>query len=180
MLHVIGYRQIVCVESFTTGALPLRTELRVLENMPAYNKPEIKIDRWVSCLLALRLRQIEQTFETYDEFAEKSGLSKGTLFLLRYAKGNPTLHTLTTLADGFGISVWNLVGIRDDLVKDSVESFGLSFGKVKEVVRRAQAKDAETGRTSKKDGAPPVPRRRRVTPPLHGVSDVPKSGRRPA
>lgn len=141
--------------------------------MPAYKRTDVKVDRWVSCILALRLRQIEQTFASYDEFAEKSGLSKGTLFLLRYAKGNPTLHTLTTLADAFNVSVWNLVGIRDESVKDDVESFGLSFGKVKEVVRRAQAKDAEAG-PEKKRGTP-VPRKRREARPLHGVSDVPKA-----
>uniref|UniRef100_A0A9E7ZTI9 Helix-turn-helix domain-containing protein n=1 Tax=Bosea sp. NBC_00436 TaxID=2969620 RepID=A0A9E7ZTI9_9HYPH len=77
-------------------------------------------------MLALRLRQIERSFPSYSAFAEKSGISRRTLVLLRNGKGNPSFKTLLTLAESFEVSVWNLLGIRDETVSSGAESCGLS------------------------------------------------------
>ena len=92
-----------------------------------YKKRERSDDPWLSSVLALRLRQIERTYPSHEEFVKASRLSRSTLLLLRYGRGNPSLKTLTTLADSFGVSVWSLLGIREESVKGDVESFGLRY-----------------------------------------------------
>ena len=99
--------------------------------MPAnYKKRSATADRWLSCLLALRLRQIERTFPDYGSFVAASGLSKGTMLLLRYARGNPTFRTLSTMARGFGIPVWSLLAIREETVRAEVEAHNLPYDRV--------------------------------------------------
>lgn len=82
--------------------------------------------RWLSSVIALRLRQIERNFPSYSVFAEKAGIPRQTLELLRNGKGNPSFETLLTLAHSFEISVWSLLGIRDETARLGAESFGLS------------------------------------------------------
>ncbi len=93
--------------------------------MPGRMSADTK-DRWLNSVLALRLRQIERSFPSYSAFAEKSGISRRTLALLRNGKGNPSFKTLLTLAESFEVSVWNLLGIRDETVSSGAESYGLS------------------------------------------------------
>lgn len=116
----------------------------------------VPIDHWLCCLLALRLRQIERTFPDYASFAEKSGMSRGTLQQLRYARGNPTFKTLTALSQAFGVSIWSLLAIREDIVRDEVESFGLPYDRVVELLEE----DIAAGRYRDEETAniiPPVP-----------------------
>lgn len=119
----------------------------------------VPIDHWLSCLLALRLRQIEKTFPDYASFIEKSGLSKGTLQQLRYARGNPTFKTLTTLSQAFGVSIWSLLAIRDGDVREGVESHGLPYDRVVELLEE----DIAAGRYRDEEAAniiPPEPPRK--------------------
>lgn len=128
--------------------------------MPAhYKKNSVAIDHWLSCVLALRLRQIERTFPSYSSFVEKSGISRGTLQQLRYARGNPTFQTLTALSQAFGVSVWSLLAIREENVRDEVESFGLPYDRVVELLEE----DIAAGRYRDDETAniiPPVPERK--------------------
>lgn len=87
--------------------------------------------RWLSSVLALRLRQIERNFPSYSAFAAKAGISRQTLGLLRNGKGNPSFKTLLTLAHSFEISVWSLLGVRDETARLGAESFGLSADDLK-------------------------------------------------
>lgn len=89
---------------------------------------------WLSSVLALRLRQIERNFPTYSAFVAKAGISHKTLGLLRNGKGNPSFKTLIALAESFEISVWSLLGIRDESAKLGAESFGFSAEDVQDVV----------------------------------------------
>lgn len=107
-----------------------------------YKKRERRDDPWLSSVLALRLRQIERTYPSQEEFVKASRLSRSTLLLLRYGRGNPTLKTLSTLADAFGVSVWSLLGIREDRVKDDVESFGLPYDGIFELLNKEIGADA--------------------------------------
>ena len=103
-------------------------------NRSRYRKNATPVDRWLSCVLALRLRQIEQQFESYSEFADKSGLSRGTLLNLRYGRGNPTFKTLSALAEAYQVSVWSLLALPDDLVKEGFESYGLKYDGLEEML----------------------------------------------
>ena len=91
-------------------------------------------DRWLNSVLALRLRQIERSFPSYSAFAEKSGISRRTLALLRNGKGNPSFATLLTLAASYEVSVWSLLGIRDETARLGAETFGLSAEDVHDLV----------------------------------------------
>jgi transcriptional regulator with XRE-family HTH domain len=90
--------------------------------------------QWLSSVLALRLRQIERNFPTYSAFVTKAGISPKTLGLLRDGKGNPSFKTLLTLAESFEISVWSLLGIRDETARLGAESFGVSAEDVQDLV----------------------------------------------
>jgi transcriptional regulator with XRE-family HTH domain len=118
-----------------------------------YKKRERRDDPWLSSVLALRLRQIERTYPSQEEFVKASRLSRSTLLLLRYGRGNPTLKTLSTLADAFGVSVWSLLGIREDRVKDDVESFGLPYDGIFELLSKEIGADAPTPQPSRKEEA---------------------------
>ena len=76
----------------------------------------------------------------------KCGVSLGTLSALRSGHGNATLQTLETLARNLGISVWTLLGIQDDVVKGSLERFGLEYSEIEGrlIARAAAQKDLDT------------------------------------
>lgn len=87
---------------------------------------------WLRTILALRLIQESAKFANYSEFAEKAGLSRGTLYKLRSGQANPTLETLEVLAKNLGISVWELLAIRDENRKAEIESFGLCYAEIQQ------------------------------------------------
>lgn len=118
-----------------------------------YKKRERSDDPWLSSVLALRLRQIERTYPSQEEFVKASRLSRSTLLLLRYGRGNPTLKTLKTLADAFGVSIWSLLGIREDRVKDDVESFGLPYDGIFELLNKEIGADTPPSQPPRKQGA---------------------------
>ena len=114
-----------------------------------YKKRERSDDPWLSSVLALRLRQIERTYPSHEEFVKASRLSRSTLLLVRYGRGNPSLKTLTTLADSFGVSVWSLLGIREESVKDDVESFGLPYDGIFEQLSKEIGAEAPASQPSR-------------------------------
>lgn len=107
-------------------------------------------DPRLSVILALRLRQIERTYPTQAAFIRASRLSRSTLLLLRYGRGNPTLKTLTTLAHGLDISVWSLLGIREEHVREDIESFGLSLDSIVELLASEIDADAPIAQPGQK------------------------------
>lgn len=115
-----------------------------------YKKRERDEDPQLSLMLALRLRQIERTYPSQEEFVKASRLSRSTLLLLRYGRGNPSLKTLTTLANSFGVSVWNLLGIHEESAKKDAESFGIPYDEVFEQLNKEIGGD---------DPAPQPPRK---------------------
>ena len=101
---------------------------------------------WLQVILALRLRQLSAGYGALDDFAAKCGVSRGTLSALRSGHGNATLQTLETLARNLGISVWSLLGIQDDVVRGSLERFGLEYREIEVhlIARAAAQKDLDT------------------------------------
>lgn len=124
-----------------------------------YKKRERDDDPWLSSVLALRLRQIERTYPSQEEFVKASRLSRSTLLLLRYGRGNPSLKTLTTLANSFGVSVWSLLGIREESVKGDVESFGLPYDDIFELLNKEIGADAPVPQSSRKQESGSTKRR---------------------
>jgi transcriptional regulator with XRE-family HTH domain len=73
-------------------------------------------------------------------------VSRGMLSALRSGHGNATLQPLETLARNLGISVWSLLGIQDDVVRGSLERFGLEYREIEAhlIARAAAQKDLDT------------------------------------
>ena len=101
---------------------------------------------WLQGILALRLRQLSAGYGAFDDFAAKSGVSRGTPSALRSDHGNATLQTLEMLPRNLGISVWSLLGIQDDVVRGSLERFGLEYCEIEAhpIARAAAQKDLDT------------------------------------
>lgn len=108
--------------------------------MPIITKDEDE-EGWLSILLALRLRQIESEFSGMKEFAEATGLSRGTLYQLRTAKGNPTLVTVERIARHLNISVWDLLSRSSDehQIRDDLEKHGLSYDEIAHHIEATRA-----------------------------------------
>ncbi len=107
-------------------------------------------DPILSCILALRLRQIERTYPNQAAFIRASRLSRSTLLLLRYGRGNPTLKTLTTLADGLDVSIWSLLRVRDEHVREDIEFFGLPPDGIVELLASEIGADAPIAQHGRK------------------------------
>lgn len=109
--------------------------------MPIFKNKSEDSDGWLSILLALRLRQIENEYPDYATFAEATGLSRGTLYQLRTGKGNPTFVTLERLARHLNVPVWSLVGRTGDSesVKRDVETFGFNYDEIAQHIEATRA-----------------------------------------
>ncbi len=109
--------------------------------MPMFKNKSEDSDGWLSILLALRLRQIENQYPDYASFAEATGLSRGTLYHLRTGKGNPTFVTLERLARHLNVPVWSLIGRSGEAenVKRDVEEFGLNYDEIAQHIEATRA-----------------------------------------
>ncbi|MGX5832049.1 helix-turn-helix domain-containing protein [Mesorhizobium sp. 43Arga] len=109
--------------------------------MPIFKNKNEDSDGWLSILLALRLRQIENEYPDYASFADATGLSRGTLYQLRTGKGNPTFVTLERLARHLKVPIWALIGRTgdDDSVKRDIETFGFSFDEIAQHIEATRA-----------------------------------------
>jgi transcriptional regulator with XRE-family HTH domain len=149
--------------------------------VPIFKNKTEDSDGWLSILLALRLRQIENEYPDYASFADATGLSRGTLYQLRAGKGNPTLVTLERLARHLKVPVWTLIGRPgdDDSVKRDIETFGFNFNEIARHIEATRAvkrsmtefsgvlplKEAANpaGATSEKKRLPPAKKGRRAS-----------------
>lgn len=89
---------------------------------------------FMSVVLALRLNQIEASFESYDAFAAKAAVSRGTLYQLRSGRGNATLKTIQTLAKNLGLTESELFGVPPSRMAEGLMSYGLMHDEVVEFV----------------------------------------------
>ena len=103
--------------------------------MAGQGEKKVRADRLIMAVLALRVRQLEESYPTVGQLAEQTGLSPATLSALRVGRGNPTLKTLSILAASVDLPVWNLLGIREDSVRDNLASLGLDWDEVEKVVK---------------------------------------------
>jgi len=102
--------------------------------LPIYKRKSTESEGWLRVILALRLRQIEKKYANYDEFVEKAGVSKSTLYLLLNAKSNPTFQTLETLAVSLEIPIWSLLGIDEQMAERNLLSHGLKVQEIRDFV----------------------------------------------
>lgn len=64
---------------------------------------------YLRTLVALKLRELEHQYETFEQFVAATGLHSGAVFRLLRGMGNVTTDTLDTLAINLRIPVWELL-----------------------------------------------------------------------
>ena len=98
------------------------------------------VDKTLAALLAIRVEQLAQEHGDLAAFLKKAGISPGTYYILIRGDGNPTLDTIEMIAKGLGISVWELIGLDDTLVKYALSTKSIDLEAIKASNRaRAEA-----------------------------------------
>src|SRR4051794_14473331 len=63
--------------------------------------------------LAENVRQLRESHGlSLSQLSERSGIAKATLFKVERGRTNPTLETLVSIADTFGINVQSLIAVE--------------------------------------------------------------------
>lgn len=88
-------------------------------------------EKTLASVLGIRLEQLAAGHDDLASFLAKVGISPGTYYLLVKGDANPTLDTLELIAKGLGISVWELFGIDDDVVKKSLAAHDIDLDAIK-------------------------------------------------
>jgi transcriptional regulator with XRE-family HTH domain len=85
-------------------------------------------EKTLASVLGIRLEQLAADHEDLASFLAKVGISPGT-----YVKGdaNPTLDTLELIAKGLGLSVWELLGLNDGVVKKALDARDIDLEAIK-------------------------------------------------
>jgi len=89
------------------------------------------VDKTLAALLAIRVEQLAQEHGDLAAFLKKAGISPGTYYILIRGDGNPTLDTIEMIAKGLGISVWELIGLDDTLVKYALSTKSIDLEAIK-------------------------------------------------
>jgi len=89
------------------------------------------VDKTLAALLAIRMEQLAREHGDLASFLTKAGISTGTYYILLRGDGNPTLDTLEMIAKGLGLSVWELIGLDDSLVKYALATKSIDLEAIK-------------------------------------------------
>lgn len=97
----------------------------------------IKPSHYLRTLVALKLREIEHEFETYEQFVAATGLATSMVFKLLRGSQNVTSDALETLAANLRIPLWELLNApaytRNGLV---VENTTVDHEQIKRALRQ--------------------------------------------
>ena len=88
-------------------------------------------EKTLASVLGIRLEQLAADHEDLASFLAKVGISPGTYYLLVKGDANPTLDTLELIAKGLGLSVWELLGLNDGVVKKALDARDIDLDAIK-------------------------------------------------
>lgn len=88
-------------------------------------------EKTLASVLGIRLEQLAADHEDLASFLAKVGISPGTYYLLVKGDANPTLDTLELIAKGLGLSVWELLGLNDGVVKKALDARDIDLEAIK-------------------------------------------------
>ncbi len=120
-------------------------------------------EKTLASVLGIRLEQLAADHEDLASFLAKVGISPGTYYLLVKGDANPTLDTLELIAKGLGLSVWELLGLNDGVVKKALDARDIDLEAIKASSRarvealaqlesqRVEFKKKSTGQAKKPD-----------------------------
>ena len=78
-------------------------------------------------MLAMRLQELEAAAKDSENFVAKLGVGKGTYYAISRARGNPTLRTIERIAARLDLSVFELLGFKDDDARRALKRNGVDF-----------------------------------------------------
>jgi transcriptional regulator with XRE-family HTH domain len=88
-------------------------------------------EKTLASILGIRLEQLAADYGDLARFLTKVGISPGTYYLLVKGDANPTLDTLELIAKGLGLSVWELLGLNDGVVKKALDARDIDLDAIK-------------------------------------------------
>ncbi len=88
-------------------------------------------EKTLASVLGIRLEQLAAEHDDLASFLAKVGISPGTYYLLVKGDANPTLDTLELIAKGLGLSVWELLGLNDGVVKKALDDRDIDLEAIK-------------------------------------------------
>ena len=88
-------------------------------------------EKTLASVLGIRLEQLAADHDDLASFLAKVGISPGTYYLLVKGDANPTLDTLELIAKGLGLSVWELLGLNDGVVKKALDARDIDLEAIK-------------------------------------------------
>jgi transcriptional regulator with XRE-family HTH domain len=100
-------------------------------------------------MLAHRLQQFEEENGGYEAVAAKAGIAKGTLYAISHGKGNPTFRTLERMARSLDMSVFELLGFRNEDARRALARFGVDYDELELAVASKNKADLRLARSSK-------------------------------
>lgn len=97
-------------------------------------------EKTLASVLGLRLEQLAGEHDDLPSFLKKVGISPGTYYNLVRGDSNPTIDTMEVIAKGLGLSIWELIGLNDGLVKTALSEHAIDLDMITTASRaRSQA-----------------------------------------
>jgi DNA-binding phage protein len=100
-------------------------------------------------MLAHSLQRLEVESGGYEAVAAKAGIAKGTLYAISHGKGNPTFRTLERMARSLDLSVFELLGLRNEDARRALARFGVDYDELEAAVASKNKADLFLARSSK-------------------------------
>jgi transcriptional regulator with XRE-family HTH domain len=79
-------------------------------------------------MLAQSLQRFEQENGGYESVAAKAGIAKEILYAISQGEGNPTFRILERIAGSLDMSVFELLGFREEDARRALANLGIDRG----------------------------------------------------
>ena len=105
-------------------------------------KQKMKEHRYslLTAVAGCRMQQCEQKFKSRADFLKAVGVSEGSYYLILHGHGNPTMTTMERIAQGLGMTIYELIGNIDfDTLKKSLGKVSIDLKQLKDAVDEREA-----------------------------------------
>ena len=93
----------------------------------------------MTLVLLARMRQYETKFPSRAQFLRAIGISEGTYYLMLQRSSNPTIETMEKIAEGLGVTVYDLIGnIDQGTLSGCLSAVGLDLEKLKTGIEKRE------------------------------------------
>lgn len=111
-------------------------EFNELKSLMTKYRKLMRPSRYLRTLIALKLREIEHDFETYELFVQATGLNNSMVFKLLRGQQNVTSDSIETLAENLRINIWELLNAPGYSVNGEwVENLSVDHEQIKKALK---------------------------------------------